>query len=108
MAMDGTEGILSWSTVRSNGHAQIILQGEVDLNVCQTLSQILDEASDAGVLVIDMKDLEFIDSSGIRCLLDARSRVNDRDACLILRCPSEAVRRVLAVAGVEEMFTIEG
>jgi anti-anti-sigma factor len=61
-----------------------------------------------GPTVIDCHAVEFIDSSGLRALLEARRRADRDGDQLILRQPSEVVRRILKITATDELFTIEG
>lgn len=51
---------------------------------------------------VDLGEVSFLDSSGIRVLLVARQRLADKDATLTVDRMSDAVRRVLDIAGVAE------
>jgi anti-anti-sigma factor len=68
---------------------------------------ILDRESQLPV-VIDLTEVTFIDSSGLRSLLSASRRAGERGTEVVLRSPSAAVRRLLAITGTEGQFRIEG
>lgn len=90
---------------RRDGDTHIVsVSGEMDVDTAGGVEQelIRAEATDAPAIVLDLGGLTFIDSTGIRMLLmvDARSR-SDGDR-VILRHPSQAVRRVLHLAGLED------
>lgn len=80
------------------------LVGELDLaNVGAVETELrLVERARPSTVVLDLSQLEFIDSSGIKLLVDARSRsrVNGHDLRLI-RGP-EAVQRVLDLCGLTD------
>jgi anti-sigma B factor antagonist len=67
---------------------------------------IVDGESDQPV-VIDLTEVTFIDSSGLRSLLSASRRAGDRGTEVVLRSPSAAVRRLLEITGTEGQFRIE-
>lgn len=62
----------------------------------------------AGAVVVDCGLVEFIDSSGLRVLLEARERADRDGHPLVLRNPSEVVLRLLKITATDELFTIEG
>lgn len=73
--------------------------GDLDLAGSGVLDDTLADVPDGLVLAIDLTDIEFIDCSGIRCLIEVRSR---RRVSLV--CPSMAVRRLFELAGVEHLL----
>ena len=68
----------------------------------------LDDAVRAttGTLVLDLTGLEFLDSSGINVLLRVRALLGREDRALALVCPTGPPRRVLELAGIEDLFAI--
>jgi anti-sigma B factor antagonist len=84
------------------GDAQIILlAGELDLAAAGELCLAIDVAKEtsARTIVVDLSMLAFIDASGVRGILAARERLNER---LILVRGSPAVHRVFELCGLAE------
>ncbi len=82
----------------------MVLQGEIDLAAERPLIDEVDAvvgASPDVIVVLDLGDVAFIDSSGVRALLLLRRAHGDR---VILGARSEAVQRVLDIAGLAELF----
>ncbi|MBA3747461.1 MAG: STAS domain-containing protein [Solirubrobacterales bacterium] len=99
-------GELSVRSRREGDVHTIGLAGEVDIATAAQVEQELlrAEATDVTAIVLDLGELSFIDSTGIRMLVmaDARSRAN---GCrLTLRRPPQSVLRVLRLAGVEKLL----
>jgi len=60
------------------------------------------EASDARSIVIDLSELTFVDSTGIRLALEAQARMQEDPGRLqLVRAPA-GVQRVFRIAGVED------
>ncbi|CAM5514211.1 Anti-sigma factor antagonist OS=Streptomyces alboniger OX=132473 GN=CP975_33270 PE=3 SV=1 [Streptomyces alboniger] len=57
-------------------------------------------------LVIDLSGLEFCDSSGITALLAARQLAHAAEAGLVLVGVPSNTSRILAVAGLDQVFVI--
>ena len=57
-------------------------------------------------LVIDLRDVTFLDSTGIRLILRAREYARRHGAGLVLVRGPEVVMRVLAVIGLDEQLDI--
>ncbi|HEX4792008.1 MAG TPA: STAS domain-containing protein [Actinospica sp.] len=80
--------------------------GEVDMSTAPRLAQAIDRAiSPEGSLIADLSEVAFIDSAGARALVLAEAAAADRGAALLI-VPSEAVARVLEVAGLESGFRL--
>jgi anti-sigma B factor antagonist len=77
----------------------MVLTGDLDLGTVELLATRVDEARRAGVhhIVLDLGGLNFLDSTGLRCLLllDAESRQDGFS--LALRPGRPAVQRVFDV-----------
>ena len=80
------------------------LEGELDCSNCDELAQVLHRAVTGGrrKVVVDLGGVTFMDSSGLRCLLQAAEYASGRDARLVVERASGIVRRVLAVTGADE------
>ena len=75
----------------------IAVAGELDLATIPELERALEqaEASDALSIIVDLSRLQFIDSSGVRVLLQAHARSRaDSNRLALLRGPA-SVQRVL-------------
>jgi anti-sigma B factor antagonist len=86
----------------------VALAGELDVAEVPPVERALDEAiaESAGAFLVDLCELEFLDSSGIRVLLRARAVLGRNDRTLALICPPGPVRRALELTGVSDLFTI--
>jgi anti-anti-sigma factor len=92
---------------RTNGHEHIRVLGEMDLSVIGLVDREMRraEATDAERIVLDLHELEFMDASGIRLLLNASERSkSDGGRLRITRASSPQVRRVLELTGVGELL----
>jgi anti-sigma B factor antagonist len=56
---------------------------------------------------VDMRRLRFIDSTGLRLLLQANARAQERGYELLLRPGEPAVQRVFEVTGALEVLRFE-
>ena len=59
-------------------------------------------------VVIDCSNVEFIDSSGLRVLLEAREVRAPYGGRVVLRGPTPAVSRLLELTSTTDLFVIEG
>jgi anti-sigma B factor antagonist len=82
------------------------IRGELDSINTSRLRVVLGEHIDSDV-VVDLSALEFIDSSGLGVLVGALKRFQAVGHHLTLRSPTSAIRRVFAMTGLDQAFTIE-
>jgi anti-anti-sigma factor len=88
----------------------LTLNGELDPGTAPTLrTHLTDLAADDAVssVVVDLSQITFLDSSGIRALVTGGEALRARSAELILRAPAPNVRRVLEVTGLSQLVTLE-
>jgi anti-anti-sigma factor len=63
------------------------------------------EPARGGTLVIDLRDLSFMDSTGVRLILQAMDTADRHGASFVLIKGPEAVQRALEVVGLAEQLT---
>jgi anti-sigma B factor antagonist len=82
--------------------------GELDLVSSPALQQELDRAigSDAEVIVLDLRRLSFMDSTGLHVVVKAHQRVQEGGRRFVLTRGSEQVQRLLDLTGVAELMRI--
>ena len=80
----------------------VTVSGDVDMAVADPFSSALATAIENATraVVLDLADLRFMDSTGVRALLYAQHNASANDLTFHIRNPSETVRRVLEVCGV--------
>lgn len=99
----------TWSSASRDGTLEIRLAGEIDhANADELLERLHLELADVptDVVVIDLASVTFLDSSGLRLLLRAKSEIGARGAALFLREPGPQARRLFAVSGVADEFPL--
>jgi len=80
----------------------LALHGELDLVGAPLLEGEIESAAVEGapLIVLDLEDLQFIDSSGLRVILSAHERARERGQAFALTRGSQQVQRLLSIAGV--------
>ena len=96
-------------SVRTEQHgdaAVVVPTGELDLATAPALEEALGRAFDGGSVrvVLDLRELEFIDSSGLRTLLTARRQAEAAGAQFSLVAGHRGLERTLEIAGVHKVF----
>ena len=87
--------------------AVLAVAGEVDINTAADLGTAIDAArSRAFEVWVDLSDTSFMDSSGLRALVEARARLTEANVRLVLICPAGPVLRVLQLTNLAQLFEI--
>ena len=105
---DASTGTLSVGVFDDAGSRVIRVGGELDLSTVPSLEHELEAAlgrPDGGV-VVDLSELEFIDSTGIAVLVRAMGNDNGDARLRFVPSRSEAVVRVLEMTGVTERMQL--
>jgi anti-sigma B factor antagonist len=104
-----SDGTLLLQIVRDGDVLRIALAGELDLANAGTAEGEIDAAlaTDGTEVVVDMRELEFIDSTGIALLVATLGR-NEGERARIRFIPSTspAVSRVLELTGLAERLPL--
>lgn len=86
-----------------------MLRGDLDADSSPALRQHLDSAIRSGRsdIVVDMSELDFIDSVGLLVLVNGARRVRERGGGLVLRAVQPRVSRIFEISGLAELFKFE-
>jgi anti-anti-sigma factor len=88
----------------------VTLSGEIDMSNAADLEAAVERAmpNTAYGMVLDLSELTYLDSAGIRMLIGLANRFRWRRQQLCVAVPEESrVRRVLDLAGAAGAFTID-
>jgi len=93
------------TTLSSAGDALIALSGELDLSGAPALDQEIEELAvrpDVQRVFLDLRGLEFLDSSGLRVVALAERRLSAGGRSLVLVRGKESVQRVFEITRLVE------
>jgi anti-sigma B factor antagonist len=93
----------------TDGHARIVLHGELDMATAPNFAAKLAEAykDPPAELVIDLTDVRYCDSSGIREFVRAAQLCAATGTELRLIGATRTVRRVFDITGLTDVFSFE-
>jgi anti-sigma B factor antagonist len=77
------------------------VDGEIDAHTAPRLAAALAEQAEAHTVVAHVGGVTFMDSSGLRVLVEATTRATSQGGVLIISNPSAAVRRVIEISGLD-------
>lgn len=93
---------------QASGSDIVTVRGDLDVFSSGRLRSVVFDPSACaqGLLVVDLSDVTFIDSTGLGILVATRRWTRSRSAALVLVVrPGSVVARVLTVAGLYAVFT---
>ena len=84
------------------------LHGELDLLGAPLLQRQIEQADvhSRGILVLDLQDLQFVDSAGLRVILAAHESARQRGQEFALTKGSDQVQRLFSIAGLDEHLRV--
>ncbi len=78
--------------------------GELDGATAPQLAQHLEAHVEAAPVVVDLRQVTFIDSHGLVVLLSALEGIRTAGSDVVFRSPEKRVRRVFEICGLEGLF----
>jgi anti-sigma B factor antagonist len=99
---------LDITTEQHPGQTRVVLAGELDIASTQGLEDELAaiEANSPGTLVLDLRGVEFIDSTGLRALIAADERARSQGRRLAVVSGPNAVERLLEVTQLDQRLEV--
>ncbi|MFF3313523.1 STAS domain-containing protein [Streptomyces sp. NPDC002952] len=98
-------GQLSVDATATDGIHVLALAGEIDHHTGNTLRQALTvPIEDCPRIVADLRQVTFMDSSGINIFLTAHRALSEAGGWLRLAAPREAVMRTLSLIGADAVI----
>lgn len=92
-----------------DGQAVVAAVGQVDLATAPQLAEALAAAHGHGVrqIVVDLAGVDFLDSVGVRVLVEAAREAAQRQVSMSVRGAQGWVARVLEITGVDGYLHLE-
>lgn len=100
--------LLSLRSERRGDSYHVAPAGELDIATAEMLEHALRAAqeSDAQTIVLDLSGLSFMDSTGLRVLLDFNERCGGETGRLRVIAGAPAVERLLDIVGLRERLPL--
>lgn len=91
-----------------NGVVLLKLNGEVDVYTAPKLKSRLVDLVDQGKfkIVVDLEEVDFMDSSGLGVLVGGLKRVRSHDGAIALICTQENILKIFRITGLVKVFPI--
>ena len=94
--------------VSQDGTIMLSISGEIDgTNVDEFENRVSDAADRTSSLVLDLGNLEYVSSAGLRVFLTLQKKVKQRGDSVIIKNVNEEVMDIFSVTGFVKLLNIE-
>jgi anti-sigma B factor antagonist len=99
-----TSEILGIVTSRHRDEYIIELAGELDLSGVTCAADAFERAlaSDASAIVLDLRDLEFLDSTGVHAILKFERSASERKRSFVIVRGPRQVQQIFEISGIAD------
>ncbi|MEV4313184.1 STAS domain-containing protein [Actinocrispum sp. NPDC049592] len=94
--------------IRQEQRATVVsVSGEIDIDTTPDLTDVLtDSLPETDMLVLDLTDVGFIDSIGLRALVDIHLKAAAADRAVRLVVGDGATRRPIEISGLNQVLSV--
>ena len=99
---------LTLSTHEADGTTVVAVGGEIDVYTAPRLRDKFTELVAAGSydIIVDMQNVEFLDSTGLGVLVGGLKKVRAHDGSLDLVCTQDRLLKIFRITGLAKVFVI--
>jgi anti-sigma B factor antagonist len=95
------------TTIMSGARATVVLAGTLDISTMdQALHELGEARSGASELVIDLRGLDFVDSSGLSVIAQTAKQAAESGVALTV-IPNETLRHLMEITGLASHLNLE-
>ena len=99
---------MTYQVTEENNISTVFLNGEIDMDVTDKAKDVILPLIEAGKEVhINLKDVEYMDSSGISVLIESHQKAMELGTKVTLKEISKSVLKVIMMAKLEQILIIE-
>lgn len=104
----GPEALLTARIEKSNGVARLLLHGELDMWTAPLLTEPLTalERDGADEVMLELRDVTFMDTAGIHAFVDAQHRAEMNGYRLLIVGAPPFARRLFQLTGTEYLLAV--
>lgn len=106
MSFDGNGSTMSVEIQHEGGTTVVVLRGEFDLANVERLRDAFESAGEPSSAMIDMREVEFIDSTAIGAVVAFGKRIAERGGEMQFMITRPAIKRVFVLLGLDKHFPI--
>ena len=85
----------------------ITVKGKIDtINAPDFENEIMDETGKFDSLILNLNDLEYISSSGLRVLIAVEKKLNPENIPVTIKV-NEIIKEIIVISGLDKVLNIE-
>ena len=92
--------------VANGNELEIILDGRFDTNTAVALEQEIVDMQGVKALTLNLKDLQYVSSAGLRVILMAHKKMRAAAGTMEVKHPNEMVMEVFEMTGFNDILKI--
>ena len=98
---------MTYKTTTEGNIATIFLNGEIDMDIAEKAKESIFPLIDSGKEVhINLKDVSYMDSSGISVLIESHQKALEKNTKVTLKEISKSVLKVIMMAKLEQVLNL--
>ncbi|EHL17454.1 anti-anti-sigma factor [Peptoanaerobacter stomatis] len=88
----------------------VALEGEIDIYTATKLKESLSVINEENIkdVVINMQNLEYIDSTGLGILVGVLKRLKQKEKDIYILNTKANVKKIFTITGLDKIFKLEG
>ena len=99
---------MSYQVKEENNISTVFLNGEIDMDVTDSAKDVILPLIEAGKEVhLNLKDVEYMDSSGISVLIESHQKAIELGTKVTLKEISKSVLKVIMMAKLEQILNLD-
>ena len=99
---------MSYQVKEENNISTVFLNGEIDMDVTDKAKDVILPLIEAGKEVhLNLKDVEYMDSSGISVLIESHQKAIELGTKVTLKEISKSVLKVIMMAKLEQILNLD-
>ena len=99
---------MAYKVSEAGNISTVFLNGEIDMDVADKAKEIILPLVEAGKKVhINLKDVTYMDSSGISVLIESHQKASEKNTKVIIKEISKSVLKVIMMAKLEQILNLE-
>ena len=99
---------MSYKITEEGNVATVFLDGEIDMDVTEQAKEVILPLVEAWKSVLlNLKDVSYMDSSGISVLIESHQKALESNTKVIVKEVSKSVLKVIMMAKLEQILNLE-
>ena len=99
---------MTYKVTEKNNISTIFLHGEIDMDVTDKAKEVIFPLIESGKEVhINLKDVTYMDSSGISVLIESHQKALEKNTKVTLKEISKPVLKVIMMAKLEQILNLD-